>query len=86
MIDRYLESVAEITDINGLLFSIQFVLKFLFFEMPHDYITRHRHENVSESDSCSNHDPLVKLGENIINSIKSLKEKIINLENIVIKQ
>ena len=54
--------------------------------MPHDYNTRHRHENVSESDSCSNHDPLVKLGENIINSIKSLKEKIINLENIVIKQ
>ena len=86
MIDRYLESVAEITDINGLLFSIQFVLKFLFFGMPHDYNTRHRHENVFESDSCSNHDPLVKLEENIINSINSLKEKIVNLKNMVTKQ
>ena len=47
--------------------------------------TRHWHESVSESDSASNHDPLVKLEENIINSINSLKEEIINLKDIVIK-
>ena len=86
MIDRYLESVAEITDINGLLFSIQFVLKFLFFRMPHDYNTRHRHESVCEGDIASNHDPLVKLEENIINCNNNLKEEIINLKDIVIKR
>ena len=51
--------------------------------MPHDYNTRHWHESVSESDSASNHDPLVKLEENIINSINNLKEEIINLKDIV---
>ena len=50
--------------------------------MPHDYNTRPWHESVSESDSASNHDPLVKLEENIINSINNLKEEIINLKDI----
>ena len=54
--------------------------------MPHDYNARKRHEIVSESDSASNHEPLVKLEENIINCINNLKEEIINLEDLVIKQ
>ena len=47
--------------------------------MPHNYNTRHWHE----SDSASNHDPLVKLEENVINN---LNEEIVNLKDIVIKQ
>ena len=43
--------------------------------MPHDYNTRHRYGSVSESDSASSHDPLVKFQENIINCIYNLKEK-----------
>ena len=78
--------MVEITDINGLLFSIKFVLKFFFSGMPHDYNTRHWHESVSESDSASNHDPLVKVEENIINCINNLKEGIVNLKDIVIKK
>ena len=54
--------------------------------MPHDYNARKRHEIVSESDSASNHDPLVKLEESIINCINNLKEGIINLKDIVIKR
>ena len=54
--------------------------------MPHDYNTRHRHESVCEGDIASNHDPLVKLEENIINCINNLKEEIINLKDIVIKR
>ena len=54
--------------------------------MPHDCNTRHRHENVSESNSDSNHDPLVKLEENIINCINNLKEEIVNLKDIAIKR
>ena len=54
--------------------------------MPHDYNTRHRDESLSESESASNHDPLVKLEENIINCINNLKEEIINLEDLVIKR
>ena len=54
--------------------------------MLHDYNTRHWHESVSEGDSASNHDPLVKLEENIINSINNLKEEIINLKDIVTKR
>lgn len=77
--------MAEIIDINGLLFSIRFILKFFFFGMLHDYNTGQRHESVSESDSASSHDPLVKLGENIINCINNLKEEIVNLKDIVIK-
>ena len=42
--------------------------------MLHDDNTRNGHENVSESDSASNHDPLTKPEENIINSINNLKE------------
>ena len=76
--------MAEITDVSGLLFSIQFVLKFFFFGMPHDYNTRHWQESVSENDSASNHDPLVKLEENIISCINNLKEEIVNLKDIVI--
>ena len=53
--------------------------------MPHDYNTRHRHESVSEGDSASNHDPRVKVEENIINCINNLKEEIVNLKDIVIK-
>ena len=53
--------------------------------MLHDYNTRHWHESVSESDSTSNHDPPVKLEENIINCINNLKEEIVNLKDIVIK-
>ena len=68
--------MAEIIDINGLLFSIRFILKFFFFGMLHDYNTGQRHESVSESDSASSHDPLVKLEENIINCINNLKEEI----------
>ena len=77
--------MAEIIDINGLLFSIRFILKFFFFGMLHDYNTGQRHESVSESDSASSHDPLVKLEENIINCINNLKEEIVNLKDIVIK-
>ena len=77
--------MAEITYINGLLFYFQFVLKFFFFGMLHDYNTRHRHESVPESDSASNHDPLGKLQENIINCINNLKEEIVNLKDILIK-
>ena len=76
----------EIIDINGFLFSIRFILKFFFVGMRHDYNTRHRHESVSEGDSAFNHDPLVRLEENIINCINNLKEKIINLKDIVIKR
>ena len=54
--------------------------------MRHDYNTRHRQEIVSESDSASNHDPLVKLEESIINCINNLKEEIINLKDIVVKR
>ena len=54
--------------------------------MPHDYNTRHRHESVCKGDSASNHDPLVKLEENVINHINNLKEEIINLKDIVIKR
>ena len=50
--------------------------------MPHKYNTRHWHE----SDSASNHDPLVKLEENVINCINNLNEEIVNLKDIVIKQ
>ena len=50
--------------------------------MPHNYNTRHWHE----SDSASNHDPLVKLEENVINCINNLNEEIVNLKDIVIKQ
>lgn len=68
--------MTEIIDINGLLFSIQFILKFFFFwNMPHDYNTRHRYGIVSESDSASSDDPIVKLQENIINCNYNLKEK-----------
>ena len=42
--------------------------------MLHDYNPRDGHKNVSESDNASNHDPLIKPEENIINSISSLKE------------
>ena len=49
------------------------------------YNTRHWHGSVSESDGASNHDPLVKLEENIINCINNLKEEIVNLKDIVIK-
>ena len=65
--------MAEITDINGLLFSIQFILKCFLFGMLHDYNTKHRHESVSENDSASNHDPLVKLQENVINCTNNSK-------------
>ena len=59
---------------------------FLFLN-AHDYNTRHWHESVSESDSASYHDPLVKLEENIINCIiNNLKEDIVNLKDIVTKQ
>ena len=78
--------MAEFTDINGLLFSIQFVLKFFFFGMLHDYNTRQRHESISKSDSASNHDPLVNLEENIISCINNVKEEIVNLKDIVIKR
>ena len=61
-------------------------MNFLFFGMRHDYNTRHRQEIVSESDSASNHDPLVKLEESIINCINNLKEEIINLKDIVVKR
>ena len=44
------------------------------------------YQSVSESDSASNHDPLVKLEENIINCINNLKEEIVNLKDIVIKR
>ena len=54
--------------------------------MPHDFNTRHRHESIFESDSASNHDPLVKLEDDIINRINNLKEEIVNLEDIVIKR
>ena len=54
--------------------------------MLHDYNTRNGHKNVSESDSASNHDPLTKPEENIINSINNLKEQIINSKDIVIKR
>ena len=80
------EFVAEIIDINGLLFSIQFILKFFLFGMSHDYNIRHKHESVSGNDSASNHDPLVKLEENIINCINNLKGEIVNLKGIVIKR
>ena len=53
-----------------------------FSGMPHNYNTRHWHE----SDSASNHDPLVKLEENVINCINNLNEEIVNLKDIVIKQ
>ena len=58
----------------------------LFFGMPHDYNTRHGHESVSESDSASNHDPLIKLEKNIINCIHNLKEETVHLKDILIKQ
>ena len=54
--------------------------------MLHDCNTRHWHESVSESESASNHDALVKLEGNIVNCINSLKEEIINLKDIVIKR
>ena len=54
--------------------------------MTHNYNTRHRHESVSDSDNASNHDPLVKLEENIINCINNLKEEIVNLKDIIIKR
>ena len=76
----------EIIDINGFLFSIRFILKFFLFGMRYDYNTRHRYESVSEGDSAFNHDPLVRLEENIINCINNLKGKIINLKDIVIKR
>ena len=78
--------MGEVTDINGLLFSIQFVLKIFLFRVPHDCNTRHRHEIVSKGDSAFNHSPLVKLVENIINCINNLKEEIVNLKDIVIKK
>ena len=78
--------MAEIIDINGLLFSIQFILKLFFFGMPHDYNTIHQHESVSESDNASNHDPIVKLEENIINCTNNLKKEIVNLKDLVIKR
>ena len=53
--------------------------------MLHDSFTRRRHESVSENDSASNYDPLVKLEKNIINCINNLKEEIVNLKDIVIK-
>ena len=77
--------MAEIVDINELLFSIQFILKFFFFGMLHDYNSRQQHESASESNSASSHDPLVKLEENIINCINNLKEEIVNPKDIVIK-
>ena len=53
--------------------------------MPHDRNTRQRHENVFENDNTSsNHDPLVRLEENNINSINTKKE-IVDLKGIVIK-
>ena len=54
--------------------------------MKHDYNTRHWHESVSKNDSASNHVPLVKLEENIINCTNNLKEEIVNLKDIVIKR
>ena len=48
-------------DINWLLLFIQFILNFSFFEMLHDYNTRHWHESVSESDSASNYNPSVRI-------------------------
>ena len=54
--------------------------------MPHDYNTRRWHESVSENDSASNHDSLLKLKENIINCIKNLKEEIVNLKDIAFKR
>ena len=54
--------------------------------MPHDHNTRHRHESVFEKDSASsNHDSLVKLEENINNSINNLNKEIVSLKDIVIK-
>ena len=43
-------------------------------------------ESTSESDSASNHDPLVKLEENIIICMNNLKKEIVNLKDTVIKQ
>ena len=43
-------------------------------------------ESTSESDSASNHDPPVKLEENIIICMNNLKKEIVNLKDIVIKQ
>ena len=43
--------------------------------MPHDCNTRHRLKRVSEINSASDYDPLVKLEEDIINSINNLKEE-----------
>ena len=54
--------------------------------MPHDCNTRHRLKRVSEINSASDYDPLVKLEEDIINSINNLKEEIVNLKDIVIKR
>ena len=71
----------EIIKINEHLFSIQFNLKLPFLAMWHGFgfNTRHWHECISEKDSSPNHDPLVKLNVDIINSTTSLKEGIVNL-------
>lgn len=69
----------EIIKINEHLFSIQFNLKLPFLAMWHGFNTRHWHECISEKDSSPNHDPLVKLNVNIINSTTSLKEGTVNL-------
>ena len=75
--NRLIEFVAKMTDINGVLVSIQFIFIFFFFffffEIPHDYNTRQHHEIVSENDKASNHDPLAKLEDNIINSNQQFK-------------
>lgn len=80
--------MAEIIDINvnGSSFSIEFILKYFSSGLPHDRNTRHGHENVFENDNTSsNHDPLVRLEENIINSVNNLNEEIVDLRGIVIK-
>ena len=78
--------MTEIIDINGISFSIEFILKYFSSGLPHDCNTRHRHENVFENhNTSSNHDPLVRLEEIIINSINNLNEEIVDLKGVVIK-
>ena len=44
------------------------------------------HRSLGQIDRASNHDPLLKLEKNIINSVNNLKEEIVNVKDIVIKR